>query len=104
MHAAQAPNLGVYWRTWGVLLVLTAIMFFLDSMDMSRGVFVVVMLTAMMIKATLIGGIFMHLAYESRDLMITVAICCLGFGALLYGLSVVDAWRILAMIEGVFVR
>jgi cytochrome c oxidase subunit IV len=104
MNEATAPNLGLYWRTWGVLLVLTAVMFFLDSMDMPRGIFVAIMLTAMLAKAALIGGIFMHLAQESRDLMVTVVVCCLGLGALLYALSAVDAWRISQMLQGIFVR
>ena len=104
MSAETAPNLGTYWRTWLVLLVLTAIMFFLDTLSMPRGIFVTVMLLAMMTKATLIAGIFMHLAKESMDLVVTVVVCALGFGALLYGLSVVDAQRIYMMMQGIFVR
>jgi caa(3)-type oxidase subunit IV len=99
-----APNLGIYWRTWAVLLVLTAIMFVLDTLAMPRGLFVTVMLVAMLAKATLIGGIFMHLSKESADLVVTVVVCALGFGLLLYGLSVVDAGRIYQMMQGVFVR
>ena len=104
MSNEQAPNLGIYWRTWAVLLVLTAVMFFLDSLTMPRGIFVTVMLVAMMVKATLIAMIFMHLAKESTDLVVTVVVCALGFGVLLYGLSVVDAGRIYQMMQGVFVR
>ncbi len=104
MSETKTANLGIYWRTWVVLLVLTAIMFFLDTLAMPRGLFVVVMLLAMMTKATLIGGIFMHLAKESMDLVVTVVVCALGFGVLLYGLSVVDAHRIYEMAQGIFVR
>ena len=62
------------------------------------------MLIAMMTKATLIGGIFMHLAKESMDLVVTVVVCGLGFGVLLFGLSVIDAARIYDMMQGIFVR
>ncbi|NKB87653.1 MAG: hypothetical protein GKS06_05480 [Acidobacteria bacterium] len=104
MSTETAMNLGVYWRTWALLLVLTAVMFFLDTLAMPRGIFVTVMLTAMMIKATLIAMIFMHLSKESTDLVVTVVVCSLGFGALLYELIVVDAGRIYQMMQGVFVR
>lgn len=104
MSETKATNLGTYWRTWAVLLVLTLIMFFLDTLDMSRGLFVTIMLLAMLTKATLIGGIFMHLAKESMDLVVTVVVCALGFGVLLYGLTVVDAHRIYTMAQGLFVR
>jgi len=104
MSDSKAANLGIYWRTWAVLLVLTTIMFFLDTLNMPRGLFVGVMLVAMMTKATLIGGVFMHLAKESMDLVVTIVVCVLGFGLLLFGLTVVDAGRIYDMLQGVFVR
>jgi len=104
MSDSKAASLGIYWRTWAVLLVLTTIMFFLDTLDMPRGLFVGVMLVAMMTKATLIGGIFMHLAKESMDLIVTVVVCVMGFGLLLFGLTVVDAARIHDMLQGIFVR
>jgi len=104
MSETKAANLGIYWRTWAVLLVLTTIMFFLDTVNMPRGLFVGIMLVAMMTKATLIGGIFMHLAKESMDLVVTIVVCVLGFGLLLFGLTVVDAGRIYQMLQGVFVR
>ncbi len=104
MSETEAANLGIYWRTWAVLLVLTTIMFFLDTLDMPRGLFVGVMLAAMMTKATLIGGIFMHLAKESMDMVVTIVVCVLGFGLLLFGLTVVDAARIYDMLQGIFVR
>ena len=104
MSETKAADLGTYWRTWLVLLALTAVMFFLDTLAMPRGLFVSIMLLAMTAKATLIGGIFMHLAKESTDLVVTVVVCGLGFGILLFGLSVVDAFRIFDMMQGIFVR
>jgi len=95
---AEFSGYGVYWRTWGVLLLLTAIMFFLDNLDMPRTPFVLLLISAMMIKATLIAGIFMHLRQESLDLVIAIGVCVLGCGGILYGLIAVDAMRIFAML------
>lgn len=95
--AEEFAGYGVYWRTWTTLLVLTAIMFFVDGLQIPRTPFVLIILSAMMIKVVLITGIFMHLKQESLDLVIAIAICLLGCSLLLYGLIVVDAFRILAM-------
>lgn len=92
--SAEFPGYGIYWRTWGFLLLLTAVMFFLDNLALPRTPFVLLMITAMLVKVTLIAGIFMHLRQESLDLVIAIGVCVLGCGAILYGLTVVDAWRI----------
>lgn len=92
--AAEFPGYGIYWRTWGFLLLLTAVMFFLDNLSMPRTPFVLLMVTAMLVKVALIAGIFMHLRQESLDLAIAIAVCVLGCGGILYALTVVDAWRI----------
>jgi cytochrome c oxidase subunit IV len=93
-NTAEFPGYGIYWRTWGFLLLLTTIMFFLDTLAMPRTLFVLLMVGAMLMKVTLIAGIFMHLRQESLDLVIAIGVCALGCGAILYGLTVVDAWRI----------
>lgn len=51
----------VYWIAWRFLLALTVLMVGLDQAPLSRAVFVVLMLMAMLIKACLVGVIFMHL-------------------------------------------
>lgn len=96
----QFAGYGVYWRTWGFLLVLTAVMFMLDSLQMPRVPFVLMMISAMLLKVALIAGIFMHLRQESLDLVICIGVCVLGLGAALYGLMAPDAIRILRMIGG----
>lgn len=97
-EAAEFHGYGVYWRTWGFLLLLTATMLLLDSLSMPRTPFVILMLAAMLTKAALIAGIFMHLRQESLDLVIGLACCVLGCVGILYALTVVDAQRIFAMI------
>jgi len=93
-----AGGYGVYWRTWGFLLALTTLMFFLDSLSMPRTPFVLIMVTAMLLKVMLIAGIFMHLRQESLDLVISIGVCVLGLGFLLYLLIVPDAMRIFTML------
>ena len=44
-----------YWIAWGVLLTLTIVMVALDQAGLPRGAFLAVVLSAMLIKATLIG-------------------------------------------------
>ena len=90
----------VYWRTWTFLLVLTAIMLFLDTLPMPRTPFVVLMVAAMLLKVVLISGIFMHLRQESLDLVIAIGVCMLGCVVVLYALIAPDALRILAMSTG----
>lgn len=94
----ESAGYGIYWRTWGVLLALTVLMFFLDSLAMPRLPFVLIMVTAMLLKVTLIAGIFMHLRQESLDLVICIGVCVLGLGVILYGLIAPDALRILHML------
>ena len=95
-----AGGYAAYWRTWTFLLVLTAIMLFLDTMPMPRAPFVTLMVAAMLLKVVLIAGIFMHLRQESLDLVIAIGVCTLGCGLVLYVLIVPDALRILAMLTG----
>lgn len=49
---------------WGVLLALTIVMVRLDRAPLPHGAFVLPMLTAMAIKATIISAYFMHLRFE----------------------------------------
>lgn len=94
----QFAGYGIYWRTWGFLLALTLVMFVLDSLAMPRLPFVLIMITAMLLKVALIAGIFMHLRQESLDLVISIGLCVLGLGAILYGLIAPDALRIFRML------
>ncbi len=90
-------GLGTYWKTWGVLLALTLVMLVVDGSDVSRALLVGVILLAMVIKATLIAGYFMHLRYEHVAIGITVIVCLFLVGAFLYALILPDAYRIAGM-------
>jgi caa(3)-type oxidase subunit IV len=63
----------VYWVTWGILLVITVAMLAAESFHMPRWFLVIFLLLFMMVKAVMIGGNFMHLRYEKRNLAFMVA-------------------------------
>ena len=94
---AAEVGYGVYWRTWGFLLVLTLVMVVLDQAAVPRVVLVLVLLTAMLVKAVLIAGTFMHLNQERLSLALTVAIALLATGAVLFLLIAPDGLRLLHM-------
>lgn len=87
----------VYWRTWGFLLVLTVVMVVLDQASLPRVALVSVLLVAMMVKASLIAGTFMHLKQEQLSLALTVVIALLATGAVLFLLIAPDGIRVLEM-------
>lgn len=96
-HKAPSPRL--YWGIWLILLVLTLVMIGIDTMEGPRPVLVMVLLTAMMVKAVLIGGYFMHLRFERVFLWMSVLVGLLINGAILFGLIVPDALRIHGMLN-----
>ena len=87
-----------YWMTWSVLLVFTLVMLWADSASIPRLAFVVFMVAAMLTKASIIGGNFMHLKSERAGLVLTVVVGLLVTGAVLYVLIVPDAVRIHEMV------
>jgi cytochrome c oxidase subunit IV len=90
----------MYWMTWAVLLFLTVAMLWMDgaSGTIPRLFFVVFMVGAMLLKATLIGANFMHLRAERRGLVLTIVVGLLVTGAVLYVLILPDAVRIHDMV------
>jgi cytochrome c oxidase subunit IV len=95
MENPAAPSYRPLWKTWGVLLALTAIMVFVDVMALPRAVLVSVLLTAMVTKAFLIAAQFMDLRHEKLVVGASVAFSLLFFGAILYLLMVPDGLAVL---------
>lgn len=62
----------IYWITWGFLLVITVAMLAAEAFHMPRWFLVPFLLSFMMLKAVMIGGNFMHLRFEKRNLGIMV--------------------------------
>jgi cytochrome c oxidase subunit IV len=88
-----------YWITWAVLLIFTLIMLWADGASLPRSTFVVLMLAAMLTKASLIGANFMHLRFERTGLVATVVVGLLVTGTILYVLIGPDAARIHTMMR-----
>jgi cytochrome c oxidase subunit IV len=94
---ASGIRYSVYWRTWFVLLILTLVMVLFDQADVPRALLLSILLFAMLLKAGLIAGNFMHLKYERLSLAITVAASLLLTGAVLFFLIAPDGARIFQM-------
>jgi len=62
----------IYWMTWGILLVITVAMLGAEKFHMPRWFLVLFLLFFMMTKAVMIGGNFMHLRYEKKNLALMV--------------------------------
>lgn len=94
-HGSRTGKL--YGATWLALLALTVVMLIVDGSPLPRAAFVVVLLSAMLAKASLIGANFMHLRFERLPLTLMVIVGLLVTGALLFVLIAPDAIRLGAM-------
>ena len=63
----------IYWKTWGILLAITVAMLGAEAFHMPRWFLILFLLFFMMVKATMIGGNFMHLRHEHWRLATIVA-------------------------------
>lgn len=88
-----------YWLTWGILLVITAVMLATELLPWSRFLVIGLLLVAMLIKIVLIGGEFMHLRFERPALVVAVAGSILFFSAFLFILIAFDGLRIFRMLQ-----
>jgi cytochrome c oxidase subunit IV len=93
-HATGNPY-KVYWVTWGILLVITVAMLAAESFHMPRWFLVVFLLLFMMVKAVMIGGNFMHLRFERRNLAVMVALGILLTSFILYAFIRPEAKHVL---------
>ena len=98
-NAGSATSYKGYWITWGIMLVITAIMLAADNLPWARVAVVGLLIVAMLIKVALIGGEFMHLRFEKPLLIWTVAGCILFFSAFLFILIAFDGLRIAHMLR-----
>jgi len=71
--AAHGSPYRIYWVTWGILLVITVAMLAAEKFHFPRIFLVLFLVVFMLVKATMIGGNFMHLRYEQRNLAFIVA-------------------------------
>ena len=80
-----------YWTIWAILLVLTIVMLLVEDAAMPVGITIAVLAVAMLVKASFIGGWFMHLRYETRALAITLVAVTLITAAFMFFLLIPDA-------------
>lgn len=81
----------MYWTIWAVLLVLTLVMIGVETLSLPSGIAILILVGAMMTKATLIAGWFMHLKFETRFIMLCLVLGTLLTAAFLLFLLVPDA-------------
>lgn len=86
-----------YWITWVILLVVTLSMILVGGSAVPTWLLVAFILTAMSVKAGLIGAQFMHLRSESRALVLIVVLGLAAVGAALFAGISPDAIRTLAL-------
>ena len=67
-HGGTGSPYKIYWITWGILLVITVSMLAAEAFHLPRIFTVLFLLAFMMVKAAMIGGNFMHLRFERRNL------------------------------------
>ena len=106
-EATSSGGYAIYWRIWGVLLVVTLVMIFVDrptaaalgdvEAGLPRGLLVGILIVAMLLKAYLIAAYFMHLRFERPALGISVLVGLLINGFILFGLIVPDGLGLLGM-------
>ena len=69
----QTSPYAIYWKTWVLLLIVTVAMLVSEKFHMPRILLIVYLLVFMMVKASFIGGNFMHLRFERTNLVVIVA-------------------------------
>jgi cytochrome c oxidase subunit IV len=74
----------IYRVTWIILLIITVAMLASEAFHLPRIFLIVFLLAFMMVKASMIGGNFMHLRYERPSLAAMVAAGILVTSLILY--------------------
>lgn len=93
----QEVGYRIYWSTWGLLLVLTVVMLVTGYVSLPKVFLVLLLILAMLVKASLIGAHFMHLRFEKLSLVLTVAVGILATATILFLLISFDGIRILRL-------
>ncbi|MFQ5662603.1 MAG: cytochrome C oxidase subunit IV family protein [Terriglobia bacterium] len=97
--ARTFPEAGyrIYWFTWVLLLLFTLAMLVTGYLPLSKAIIVLLLILAMLLKASLIGAHFMHLRFEKLSLVLAVVGGILVTGAILFFLISFDGIRILEL-------
>jgi cytochrome c oxidase subunit 4 len=87
-----------YLRIWAILLGLTIGMVAVDRAELRLALLATALVAAMLAKASLIAGYFMHLRFEGKLLVWSVVVGLLGLALVLYLLMIPDGLRIHQMV------
>jgi len=68
----QQHPIGLYFKVWGLLFVLSAMSYLVDYLHLQGGLRWTLILTFMMLKAGLIVAVFMHMAWERLALICAI--------------------------------
>jgi len=86
----------IYWITWVLLLMITVAMLAAEAFHLPRIFLVLFLVTFMMVKAAMIGGNFMHLRFERRNLALMVSLGILVTSLILYTFITPESWHVKA--------
>jgi caa(3)-type oxidase subunit IV len=70
MPEAIHHGYGIYWKTWGWLLLMTMLALGVGYVDMPSGLKAFLLVGITLAKVILIGGFFMHLRSEKLNLVL----------------------------------
>ncbi|HEU0091869.1 MAG TPA: cytochrome C oxidase subunit IV family protein [Vicinamibacteria bacterium] len=90
----------IYWITWGLLLMITVAMLAAEAFHLPRIFLALFLLTFMMVKAAMIGGNFMHLRFERRNLSWMVGAGILVTSLILYTFITPESWNVRLKSQG----
>ena len=74
MSQSHGVSYKTYWTTWFILLIATFGMILVSDSQLPRAAFVLLLLTAMLVKVAFILGVFMHLRFEKAALVLMVVL------------------------------
>ena len=92
--AGGASPYKIYWITWVILLVITVAMLGAEMFHLPRLFLILFLLAFMMVKAAMIGGNFMHLRFERRNLSWMVALGILVTSLILYSFITPESYYV----------
>ena len=99
-NATHGSGYRLYWITWVFLLVVTLVMLAMEYVSWPQWILLTVLLLAMLLKASVIAGYFMHLRFEKPALIAIVAASLLLVGLVLFVLLAIDALRVQQLSAG----
>ena len=93
-NATHGTGYRLYWITWIFLLMITLAMLAMEYVSWPQWILLTVLLVAMLVKASVISGYFMHLRFERPALIVIIAASLLLVGLILFVLLAIDANRV----------